>query len=187
MLQSNMSELDDNFASEPEFDPETGAFLHTDDDENFGDLDELDEIFGPTDGFDLDQLLAESVAAKKAADETKANRKLLSSKNAKLTAAQRQAMQDQVRANELRTEWTAQASVAIYSIQQCSHCGTKHGHFSGLFQRQVHRTSKIDRWVQSNPVQNQGLHKESKENISYTEMCACCGPEFGFPITMGSV
>lgn len=190
MLQSNPSELDE---ITPSHYPDTEFQALGDDredDDNFGNLDELDEIFGATSGpedFDLDALLAESVAAKAEADQTKVNRKLLTSKHLKLSAAERAKLQEQVRQTELRTEWTAQASVAIFHIQQCSYCGARHTHFAGLFQRQAHRHSRIDRWVKSNPMQNEGLPKEQKEDVHYSEMCGCCGPEFGFLSVGGMV
>ena len=137
------------------------------------------------DDFDLDALLAESMQAKAKAADVKASRKLLASKEAaaKLSAADRTAMQAKIAAWAVKREWKPVAGTAIFEIRHCTHCANTTPLFLGVFQHQTHRHMKYsDRWIASNASANAGLKKEIKHQEAYVSMCHCCAAEFGYTL-----
>lgn len=135
--------------------------------------------------FSLDDLLNESMAQKKEADAIADIRKVLS-KTQGMIAGTRAALERTVRAWEAKREWHMKATVAMFSRQFCDNCDYCHLHFLGFYQRQTHRHSKADRWVQMEkgaPV-NPAFPKESKYKDSIAEMCEECAMEAGFPIEL---
>src|SRR5260370_30414801 len=136
------------------------------------------EILGGTGNFDLDALLSESMKAKKDALAVKEARKLLSDKS--IPSETKREIEATVRAWELQREWTPVAATVMIDEQCCSHCNSTHEHYAGLFQKQRHRTSKIERWIKSDPVANKGLPQEVKFTEEYVPMCSDCMSEFGW-------
>lgn len=72
---------------------------------------------------------------------------------------------------EVKREWTAVANTAMFAVQQCS-CGRAHKHFTGTFQRQEHRNTKVTRWVQA--MFDPKLPSELKDTVEAVEVCAVC-------------
>lgn len=135
------------------------------------------------DDFDLDALLAESMQAKAKAADVKASRKLLGSKEAaaKLSAAERAAMQSKISEWEVKREWLPVADTAIFEVRHCTHCASTTSLFLGVFQHQTHRHMKYsDRWIASNASANAGLPKEVKLQEAFVGMCSGCASEFGY-------
>ena len=129
----------------------------------------------------LDDLFAESLASLQEKADTKAARALLSN-GTKLSTAERDAIQDSVRNFELKREWVAQAHVVMFSRQCCKSCGEFHSTFLGFFQRQVHKTSKVERWVASTRPTETTLPRESKYQDEMAEMCQECAFNIGFDV-----
>lgn len=130
--------------------------------------------------FSLDDFLLESMQSKAKAKQISDSRKALAKGG--VGPAERAELESLLHDWDMKREWIAAANVAVFDIQECSHCRSEASHFGGIYQRQSHRHSKIDRWVQSNPVQNQGLPKEIKCDVSYVQMCGNCVGELGWPV-----
>lgn len=131
--------------------------------------------------FDLDDLLAESMVAKRNGDAVKKARTTLAMGNMHPDAKEK--LQAVVRAHELRVDWQNVAAVAVFNRQYCNECELVHIHFEGFFQRQKHRTSKVERWVKSVREQMLAeLPKEVKYEEAIVDSCEeCCGLA-GYPI-----
>jgi len=99
--------------------------------------------------------------------------------------ADREADTARVRQWELDRIWTPMASVAYFETQECSCCRNRQHHFKGYFQRQTHRTSKIDRWVQadlSTVVTSEKLPKEIKDDHVIVPTCIRCAVLAGWGV-----
>jgi hypothetical protein len=131
----------------------------------------------------LDDLLAESMAEKRKADDVKAAR--FSVANCKMPQAERDALTASIRSWEAKREWLPQAAVVMFTRQQCLGCGQFHTQFLGWFQRQKHRTSQIDRWIPSIKPHDDKLLRESKYQDSHAEMCQDCAEHLGFDVEEG--
>lgn len=127
--------------------------------------------------FSLDDLLTESLETIAESAAVKANRKKL--KDTRLTKAEREAIEAKIRGWELAREWTPKASVAMFHLQKC-YCGSVHSIFSGMFQRQSHRVSAIERWVPANDIADTGLPKEHKAHMTAVAVCIDCADSQGF-------
>ena len=132
-----------------------------------GVVDDLDE---------LNQLLAESMSAKEDARKVKEARKALASKGT--LESEREELKRLVAQWELKREWTPVANTIMFDVQHCTNCGTQHKHFTGLFQRQEHKVSKITRWIRS--VEDSALPKEVKESTAYAGICSGCCSNLGW-------
>lgn len=128
----------------------------------------------------LEDLLNESMDSIKEAADIKARRQLLAKRG--ITKAERNENEEIVKSWELKREWTPKAAVALFDIQECSHCGSKHSFYVGLYQRQTHKRSQIDRWILSTDTANAGLPKEIGTNTEHTPMCGQCIGEFGWGV-----
>ena len=130
-------------------------------------------------GFDdLDALLEESMTAAKAKETHKANRKRLQVSN--LSKDEKDALESQVKLYELQKEWKAEANVAMFNVQACR-CGSKHAVFSGWFQRQRSRQSKVDRWVRPEAGPSPALANERLDiDLPDTSICQTCAPAQGY-------
>ena len=131
--------------------------------------------------FSLDSLLTESMAEVAVAKKAKENRTRLAIGN--LHPEAKAALLLEVREHELKVDWIVKAAVAVFNRQFCASCECVHIQFEGFFQRQLHRSSKAERWVKSNKQSMlPTLPKEVKYEESETETCEeCCGLE-GYPI-----
>lgn len=132
---------------------------------------------GKGDDFSLDDLLTESLETIKESAAVKANRKKL--KDTRLSKAERTAIEDKIRQWELAREWTPKASVAMFLQQTCK-CGSIHSTFSGMFQRQTHRVSAIERWVPVTDIADSGLPREHKAHTQHVLLCADCAESEGY-------
>ena len=130
--------------------------------------------------FSLDDLLAESMADKRRADEVKIAR--ISVAKGGLPQADRDALTASIRSWEAKREWLPRAAVVMFARQQCQGCGQFHTQFLGWFQRQQHRTSKVERWIPSIKPQDEKLLRESKYQDSHSEMCEDCAEALGFDV-----
>ena len=129
---------------------------------------------------DLDDLLAESLEEASASARIKSDRKSL--KDTRVSVKEREAMEARIRAWELAREWKPAAAVQFFNTQLCSDCGSENSTYAGLFQRQVHRNSKVMRWVLdvNGSGNNDGLPREHKESLTEVPVCRDCVTEQGF-------
>jgi hypothetical protein len=145
---------------------------------------ELEELLRPTTAhkvageFSLDDLLTESLDAINESAAVKAGRKKL--RDTRTTSKERAEIEARIKEWELAREWKPAATVAMFHQQLCVHCFSNNRTFDGLFQRQVHRHSKINRWVRQAEVFDSGLDKEHKLHTSSVEVCEGCLEEQGF-------
>lgn len=140
----------------------------------------LDELMKPAAApgdFSLDDLLNESMEAVNASAAVKAGRKRLRDSN--VGSKERGQIEETIRLWELEREWRPAATVVMFQTQTCT-CVTAQSIFAGLFQRQAHRTSKIDRWVQVPEGLDPALPKEIKHADSDTAICLNCVTNHGF-------
>jgi hypothetical protein len=137
--------------------------------------------------FDLDNLLAESMAARSEAELVKENRRRLAQGKVS-SSEERAAIQEQIRQWEARREWTPVADVVMFSRQQCQCCGSFSHHFLGYYQEQESRTSKVKRWIKSfKPTITEigseiPLPRESKYEDSNVDICHKCGDLAGWSL-----
>lgn len=128
----------------------------------------------------LDDLLAESMAEKTAADNVRAARQVVAKGG--LSAQEKEAMTASIRSWEARREWNPAAAVVIFSRQQCTCCGEFSCQFMGFFQRQQHRQTRVDRWIASVMPRDEKLPRESKYQDSQVELCENCAEHLGFDV-----
>ena len=145
-------------------------------------LEDLNADLALTSGsdFSLDDLLAESMADKRKADEVKGARVAVAKGG--LSQADKDALTASIRSWEAKREWHPQASVVMFARQQCLGCGQFHTQFLGWFQRQKHRTSQIERWIPSIKPHDDKLARESKYQDSHAEVCEDCAEHLGFEV-----
>lgn len=156
------------------------------------DVDPLDSLLSESMGtglsapeeFSLEGLLKESLQSKRDAESVKTARALLA--RGGVDPESRKNMTDSIRAWEVKREWTAVASVAMFHRQFCGECDLYHVTFAGYYQRQEHRTTKIQRWVQATKdLRSVPLPKECKYEDSICELCEECAGKAGYPIEGG--
>lgn len=133
------------------------------------------------DGFDLDALMEESMDQINASAAVKLGRKKL--KDTRISNKERIEIEETIRKWELAREWKPAATAAMFQTQYCNHCGSIHSVFAGIFQRQVHRSSKIVRWVLTSAAVDEALPKEVKHSDKTTVMCVSCVQGMGFQLT----
>lgn len=133
-----------------------------------------------SDTISLDNLLAESMAERTAAEDVKVARQVLAKGG--LAAAEAAAIAAQVRSWEARREWKPAAAVAMFNRQRCRCCDSYHTQFSGWFQRQTHRDSRADRWINHIKPVDDGLPRETKYQDSWAEVCENCVEHIGFDV-----
>jgi len=146
-------------------------------------LDELEDYLSQSksSSISLDDLLCESLAERKTTESVKAARQLLAG-STKLSSDEREAIQQSVRSWEVKREWLPQASVVMFSRQQCQGCGEFHKTFLGFFQRQTHKHTKVDRWIASTKPTDTSLARESKYQDSHCELCEDCAELMGYDV-----
>lgn len=132
----------------------------------------------------LDDLLADAMSAvsnaaklKTEAASVRAARKTLASSASQLNTTDRDLLKAIVASWEITREWTATANTAMFDVQQCN-CGSHHSHFTGFFQQQEHRHSKISRWIQA--PSSSDLPKNRKENCTDVGICGDCAATQGW-------
>ena len=153
------------------------------------DLDLLEDL-GPaplgTASMSLDDLFAESMAEARASESIRAARKAVAGERGAaggISTEEKRQLQAAIRSWEVRREWQPAAAVVMFARQQCKGCGEFHTQFLGYFQRQVHRNTKIDRWIPSiKPQSNDMLLREAKYQDSHSEMCEACADLAGFAV-----
>lgn len=143
-------------------------------------LNALATLTKQSDTISLDNLLAESLLEREAADHVKAGRAVIA--RGGLPAAEAAAIAAQVRSWEARREWRPLAAVAMFSRQRCRCCGTYSTQFMGWFQRQTHRDSGIDRWISHIRPVDDSLPWEAKYQDSWAEICEACAEHIGFEV-----
>lgn len=116
-------------------------------------------------------LLVESLALQRDKGVLKESRAKL--KDTRVQGTERAKLEATVREIELVQEWSAVSNVVIFTSQVCQHCGKEHSTFAGLFQRQVSKSSKINRWQ---PIKELvvGLPKERKYTKTAVPICCEC-------------
>jgi len=131
-------------------------------------------------GFDLDDLLAESLEEATASAAVKSGRKRL--QDSRISKREKDEIEAKIREWELAREWKPAAAVHIFNTQTCTHCYSENSTYSGLFQRQIHRSSKIMRWVLdvNGSGSNDGLPKEHKSSSTEVTVCVECCAQQGF-------
>lgn len=150
------------------------------------DVDPLDALLsdgtdGSEDNFSLEGLLKESLQAKRDAESVKVARALLAKGG--IDPESRKSMTESIRSWEVKREWLAVASVAMFYRQFCAQCDLYHVTFAGYYQRQEHRTTKVQRWVQATKdLRTVPLPKECKYEDSICELCEDCAGKAGYPI-----
>jgi hypothetical protein len=130
----------------------------------------------------LDDLLADSMQQVAGKIKLKVDRKRLL--DTRVMGTERQEIEESIKRWELAREWVAVANVAMFNTQYWSHCASIHNTFSGLFQRQLHRTSKVNRW-QAVVAQEIGLKYETMHTEAEVAICAECVGEQGFAPEQG--
>lgn len=133
----------------------------------------------PSNGVDLESLLAESMGA--VADEraTRAARERL--KRGGQSALERAEDAARVAAWEAAHEWEAIASVAMFEDSRCK-CGMSARRFAGLFTREAHRHLKTaERWrrVEASDAK---LPNETALRVIYSPMCESCAFDKGWDL-----
>lgn len=136
----------------------------------------------------LDRELSATVSkAKLQSDLAKTRNKLIS--NAVSSEAKIQLRSEYAHLSEELNKilWRPIASVALFSIQHCDNCASKHQTFISYMQRQESiQTKGIMRWIRmSKPIS--GLLTEVIKQVTITHICADCCAEHGFDITLGEV
>lgn len=131
----------------------------------------------PSGEISLDDLMAESMETIHASKAVKAARAKL--KDTRTTNRERAELNEIIRKWELAREWKPQATVAMFSTQDCENCGYVQGIFVGLFQREAHRHNHTTRWVIPSAV-NDSLPIERKENLTAVPMCLACVEDLGY-------
>lgn len=116
-------------------------------------------------------LLGESLALQKDKVTLKDSRAKL--KDTRVQGTERSKLEETIRSIELVQEWSIVSNVVIFNQQLCTHCGAKHSTFSGLFQRQVSKTSRINRW-QAIKALTPGFPKEAKHTVTEVPICCDC-------------
>lgn len=137
--------------------------------------------------FDLDDLLAESIEEATASAAVKSGRKRL--QDNRINKREREEIEAKIREWELAREWKPAASVRIFNTQTCTHCYSENSTYAGLFQRQIHRSSKIMRWVLdvNGSGSNDGLPKEHKSSTTEVTVCIDCCTQQGFGLLSPSI
>lgn len=133
---------------------------------------------GNSDDMSLDALLDESLKQASDSVAVKAGRKRLQDK--RLPNRERLEIEAKIKEWELAREWLPAASVHIFNTQTCTNCGNVNATYAGLFQRQIHRSSKIMRWVLdvNGSGNNDGLPKEHKDALTEVPVCIeCCATQ----------
>lgn len=127
----------------------------------------------------LESLLAESLDTIHKRAEVKDLRKRKAAGNLR-TGKELEEANTKIREWEMAREWKAAANVAMFNVQQCS-CGSTHSVFSGWFQRQAHRSSKINRWIRPDAEPLASLPKERQDlHLPNTTICASCAASQGY-------
>jgi hypothetical protein len=130
---------------------------------------------------DLESLFSEAMAGAREVAEARTARERI--KRGGQTAAERAADAERIKAWEAKHEWIAQANVAAFEEIVCTTCDTAHRVFTGLMQRQKHRTQGHGamRW-QAQAQATAGLPNEVAIRRVERVMCEDCAPGFGWPL-----
>lgn len=128
----------------------------------------------------LQALLEESLGPVRAAREVKAAREKLA--RGGLTKAERLDTEQRIREWEAKVEWRAIANCALFTQQICQ-CGTQTTVFSGLLERQVHRTkAATQRWI-AVTTSKLDLENEVAVQDHSVGVCASCASPKGFNLS----
>lgn len=144
----------------------------------------------PDDPLDLDSLLADSMVErgiKKQAKEPR-GKKSTPKKPATnrplhwMTSKEQEDFKRQISNSSLRALWKPEAAVAMFSIQLCLVCGSRHTHFEGFFQQQRHQSHRdTERWVPATDhTMLLNLPKHKKVTIHEADSCMACVESLGY-------
>ena len=132
------------------------------------------------DDWSLDDLVNESMQAAEDTRRLKDSRKALK-ENRNLPGTTLEELIADVKRIELAREWSPAAHVAMFSVQTCAYCGNVQAAFSGIFMKQVHRSSRsLFRWVAAKTSEVINLPREVKYTEVELGMCHFCMAEQGF-------
>ena len=135
------------------------------------------------DSLDLDALLADSLQAR---DAKKAKYSRTRPNECSKVPADRprhwrnlEEMSDYERRRhnaELKDLWKPQAAVAMFSVQLCLSCGSRHTHFEGFFQQQRHASYRdTEKWVPAtDSTMLKDLPKHKKITLHEADACIDC-------------
>ena len=133
---------------------------------------------GTDDFFDsLDDLISDGVANIRIAREARKELQQLQQQHKKLQKQLKDRASSAIPA-PART-WTIHSITALFDVQHCSHCGTEHSHFQGLFVKKsscgvIQYTKTSVSGMQSYP----NIPHTSERNTTDVEFCECCIAEF---------
>lgn len=126
---------------------------------------------------DLEALLGESLAAKRADDEGAALRKRLKLSN--LSKAEREATEALVRSWEARKEWRTVANVAVFERVYCD-CGCYTEAFSHFMHRQRGRqNAALERFIVADTLDS-AMPKETAFQNCQVPICGECAAGEGY-------
>ena len=139
----------------------------------------LEAPAAPADPFaDLDDLLAEALAAQ--AERTAGERYRKALKSPGLTREEAAEIQAKLREWEDRREWNSVAETALTIRTYCATCRTTTDSFGGFFKRQTHRSKKdLTRWL-AIPKPQGGLPRERALRRVEEKFCLHCLAARGF-------
>jgi hypothetical protein len=128
----------------------------------------------------LDDLLAESMQVVSARTNLKAARAKLTDQ--RTTSTEAKEIQAKIREWEATSDWKPAAVVAMFMVQVCQCCHSESPRFSGIFQRQSHRTATLSRWVRESTPAHLNLPKEQRFDTEPVSMCHRCVDGQGFQL-----
>lgn len=130
---------------------------------------------------DLDMILADAMASqKKQQDITSARKKAVT---ARPGSDEYKEANEYVKQWERENHWKSVALEAMFVRDVCSHCGSIHTSFQGLFEvrQHVHHSDRLDKQSASLAAISGKLPKRSFIHESTVPICAACIETQGFP------
>lgn len=138
---------------------------------------------------DLDSLLSESLEAKRKPKALKAEitgvtkrPKTIGQANKEwLNSADKSDYERRIENARRSDMWRPQAAVAMFSVQLCLNCGSRHTHFEGFFIQSTHAASHTERWVLSlDRASLRDLPHHRKITVHEADACIACADALGF-------
>ncbi len=134
----------------------------------------------PVNDFSLDAFLGECLQAKSDTDAVKESRKALS--RGTVDPSVRSEMESLIRAWEVKREWNVAAAVIMFSRQKCACCEQFSVQFQGYYQRQVHKSHELERWIISSGPADTSLPRECKYEDAVVPTCENCAENEGWEV-----
>lgn len=136
------------------------------------------------DTFSLEDLLNESMASVKEAQDAKALRQRIASGGmSKEEAKESNAL---LRSWEARREWNKTANTITFSRAFCACCNSYYPVFQSFGEEQTHRHNQITRWVKVDEHKNLELPKKVIYEDTVIPMCEECAAGAGWPVEIDS-